>query len=497
MPNLSLNLTRSAAAHPDQVAIRADEYELTYAGLDDATARVAAALREKGLQVGDRVAVMLPNIAAFAILYFAILRAGGVAVPMNPLLKAREVEFYLTDSGARLIFVASASVDEVTRGAEPTGAEVVVVSSHAAELIDGHDPLTEVVDRADDDTAVILYTSGTTGRPKGAELTHHNLARNAAVTVETLVQLGPDDVVMGCLPLFHVFGQTCGLNAAIATGATLTLLARFDPKAALEVIQRDRVTVFEGVPTMYGAILHLPGREQYDTSSLRTCISGGSALPVEILHAFEKAFGTILLEGYGLSETSPVASFNHPDRERKAGSIGIPILGVQMRLVDDEGAQVEAGQPGEIAIRGHNVMKGYWGRPEETADSMKDGWFVTGDIATVDEDGYYFIVDRKKDVIIRGGMNVYPREVEEVLFEHPAVAEAAVVGIAHDTMGEEIGAAVALKPGATATPEELSAFVKTRLAAYKYPRRVWIVDALPKGPTGKILRRSVEPPVDA
>ena len=263
------------------------------------------------------------------------------------------------------------------------------------------------------------------------------------------------------------------------------------------MIQRDRVTVFEGVPTMYGAILHLPEREQYDTSSLRTCISGGSALPVKILHAFEKAFGTILLEGYGLSETSPVASFNHPDRERKAGSIGIPILGVQMRLVDDEGAQVEVGQPGEIAIRGHNVMKGYWGRPEETADSMKDGWFVTGDIATVDEDGYYFIVDRKKDVIIRGGMNVYPREVEEVLFEHPAVAEAAVVGIAHDSMGEEIGAAVALKPGATATPEELSAFVKTRLAAYKYPRRVWIVDALPKGPTGKILRRSVEPPVDA
>ncbi len=497
MTNLSLNLTRSAAAHPDQVAIRADEYELTYAGLDDATARVATALREKGLEVGDRVAVMLPNVPAFAVLYFAILRAGGVAVPMNPLLKAREVEFYLTDSGARLIFVASPSVDEVTKGAEPAGAEVVVVSSDAAELIEGHDPLTEVVDRADDDTAVILYTSGTTGRPKGAELTHHNLARNAAVTAETLVQLGPDDVVMGCLPLFHVFGQTCGLNAAIATGATLTLLARFDPKAALEVIQRDRVTVFEGVPTMYGAILHLPDREQYDTSSLRTCISGGSAMPVEILHAFEKAFGTILLEGYGLSETSPVASFNHPDRERKAGSIGIPILGVEMRLVDDQGAQVEAGQPGEIAVRGHNVMKGYWGRPDETADSMKDGWFVTGDIATVDEDGYYFIVDRKKDVIIRGGMNVYPREVEEVLFEHPAVAEAAVIGIAHDSMGEEIGAAVALKPGATATPEELSAFVKTRLAAYKYPRRVWIVDALPKGPTGKILRRSVEPPVDA
>jgi len=248
--------------------------------------------------------------------------------------------------------------------------------------------------------------------------------------------------------------------------------------------------------TMYGAMLHLAGRGDHDTSSLRTCISGGSALPVEILHSFEEAFGTILLEGYGLSETSPVASFNHPGRERKAGSIGTPVRGVQMRLVDDDGVEVQSGQPGEIAVRGHNVMKGYWGRPQETADSMKAGWFVTGDIATVDDDGYYRIVDRKKDVIIRGGLNIYPREVEEVLFEHPAVAEAAVVAMPHESMGEEVGAAVALKPGSSATPQELQDFVRTRLAAYKYPRRVWIVDTLPKGPTGKILRRSVKPPTD-
>jgi long-chain acyl-CoA synthetase len=497
LSNLSLNLTRSAAEHGDNVAIRADDYELTYAGLDDATARLVGVLRERGLEVGDRAAIMLPNVPAFAVLYFAILRAGGIVVPMNPLLKAREVEFYLTNSGAKLIFTSEMSMEEVGKGAASAGAEAIAVSADCSDLTDGREPVTDVVDRAPDDTAVILYTSGTTGRPKGAELTHDNLARNALVTAETLILIEPGDVVMGCLPLFHVFGQTCGLNAAVLKAATLTMIARFEPRKALEVIQRDKVTVFEGVPTMYAAMLHLPEREEFDTSSLRTCISGGAALPVEVLRGFEEAFGTILLEGYGLSETSPVASFNHPDRERKAGSIGTPVDGVEMRLVDDDGAEVEKGEPGEIAIRGHNIMKGYWGRPDETEASTKDGWFVTGDIATMDDEGYFYIVDRKKDVIIRGGMNVYPREVEEVLFEHPAVAEAAVIGMAHDAMGEEIGAAVSLKPGASATPEELREFVKTRLAAYKYPRKVWIVDALPKGPTGKILRRSVEAPADA
>ncbi len=496
MPNLSLNLTRSAARRPDGVAIRADDDELTFAGLDEASARAATALSERGVQPGDRVAIMLANVPAFAILYFAVLRAGAIAVPMNPLLKAREVEYYLTDSGARIILTGQASADEVGAGAQAAGGEVVVVGPNAAELT-GSEPMADVVEREDDDTAVILYTSGTTGKPKGAELTHANLARNAEVTARTLVTLGDEDVVMGCLPLFHVFGQTCGLNAAVATGATLTLIARFDPAKALEVIQRDKVTVFEGVPTMYAAMLHLPERGDYDTSSLRTCISGGSAMPVEVMRRFEEALGCIVLEGYGLSETSPVASFNHPGAERKPGSIGTPIEGVELRLVDDEGAPVAPGESGEIAVRGHNIMKGYWNRPDETAEATKDGWFVTGDIGTVDEDGYYFIVDRKKDVIIRGGLNVYPREVEEVLFEHPAVAEAAVVGLAHDSMGEEIGAAVALKPGASATPEELREFVRTRLAAYKYPRKVWIVDTLPKGPTGKVLRRSVTPPPDA
>ena len=301
---------------------------------------------------------------------------------------------------------------------------------------------------------------------------------------------------MGCLPLFHVFGLTCGLNAAVVAGSCLTLIPRFDAGKALAVVGRDKVTVFEGVPTMYAAMLHSP-EAAADMTSLRTCITGGSAMPVEILKAFEKEFGCAVLEGYGLSETSPVASFNQPGRPRKPGTIGFVVRGCEMRIVDDEGNDVPDGTPGEIAIRGENVMKGYWNRPDATAEAIPDGWFRSGDIATRDADGYYTIVDRKKDLIIRGGYNVYPREVEEILYEHPAVAEAAVIGIKHTELGEEIGAAVALKAGETADPEDLTNFVRERLAAYKYPRVVWLVDALPKGPTGKILRRKVTPPGDA
>jgi long-chain acyl-CoA synthetase len=342
-----------------------------------------------------------------------------------------------------------------------------------------------------------LYTSGTTGQPKGAELTHAGLVRNAELTAQTLIKNNPDDVMMGCLPLFHVFGLTCGLNATVASAGTLTLLPRFDPAKALHIIERDAVTIFEGVPTMYAAMLHQPDADPAMTETLRVCVSGGASLPVEILRGFEEKFGCMILEGYGLSETSPVASFNHPDKVRKPGSIGTPIEGVQMRLVDDAGQTVPDGEIGEIAIRGHNVMKGYWNKPEATAQAITDGWFRTGDMARVDSDGYYFIVDRKKDLIIRGGYNVYPREIEEVLHEHPAVAEVAVIGLPHAELGEEVGAAVALKPGATATPEELRAFARDRVAAYKYPRRVWLVDALPKGPTGKILRREVHAPEEA
>ena len=471
--NLALNLSKTAAHHPERPAIQLDEQTLTYAQLDDATARVAGLLKERGIDPGDRVGVMLPNVPEFALAYYGALRAGAVIVPMNVLLKEREVSFYVEDSGAKLVLTTETFEDLLAGDASP---------------------LQEVAERAGDDTAVILYTSGTTGKPKGAELTHANLINNTDVSTR-LFGLGPDDVVLGALPLFHAFGQTCGLNAAIRAGASLALVPRFNPTKVLETIERLGVTVFEGVPTMYAALLHDAERDSFDVHTLRVSVSGGAALAVEILHAFEKAFGCVILEGYGLSETSPVACFNHPDRLRKPGSIGTPIEGVEMRLVDDARNEVAPGEPGEVAIRGHNVMKGYWNRPGATADAIDaDGWFYSGDIARIDEDGCFFIVDRKKELIIRGGYNVYPREIEEVLYEHPAVREAAVVGIAHAELGEEVGAAVALKSGSDVDPSELREFVKERVAAYKYPRRVWFVDELPKGPTGKILKREIEAP---
>ncbi len=372
--------------------------------------------------------------------------------------------------------------------------DAVTVGPALPEELMAAEPLNAPVDRSDDDLAVILYTSGTTGQPKGAELTHANLSGNCRTTAETLLESAGDDVIMGCLPLFHVFGLTCGLNAAVLRGSTLTLIPRFDGAKALSVIERDKVTIFEGVPTMFAAMLHSPDTASHDVSSLRLCVSGGSAMPVEIMRSFEETFGCIILEGYGLSETSPVASFNHPHAERKPGSIGTPIAGVEMRLVDGDGNDVTAGEVGEIAIRGENVMRGYWQRPEETAEAIPDGWFRTGDLARQDDDEYFFIVDRKKEMIIRGGYNVYPREIEEALYEHPAVAEAACIGIPHPELGEEVAAAVSLKPGASAEVDELRDFVKERVAAYKYPRHLWLVDSLPKGPTGKILRRAVDVP---
>src|SRR5215207_1342987 len=489
MPNLADLLTRSAAARPDRAAIKVDDGELSYAALDDASARAAGLLRAKGIEPGDRVGIMLPNVPYFAVCYYGALRAGAVIVPMNPLLKHREVAFYLGDSDAKVIIAWHQFAEAAQSGAEQAGADCVLVEPGEFEaLLARSDQLRDVVERDADDTAVILYTSGTTGKPKGAELTHGNLLRNVEVSVG-LFGLDERAVTLGALPFFHAFGQTCGLNATIAVGGRLTLIPRFDGGKALEMLERDRVTVFEGVPTMYAAMLNHARADETDASTLEVCVSGGAAMPVEVMRAFEEKFGCQILEGYGLSETSPVASFNRRDRERKPGSIGLPIDGVEMRLIDEEDGI------GEIAIRGHNVMKGYWRRDEATAEAIDaDGWFKTGDMARVDADGYFFIVDRKKELVIRGGFNIYPREIEEVLYEHPAVREAAVIGVPHDELGEEVAAAVALKGGADAASAELRDFVKQRVAAYKYPRHVWLVDELPKGPTGKILKREIKPP---
>ncbi len=493
--SLASLLTETAGRHADRPALKLDDTVVNYALLNEGATRIAGLLKSRGLEPGDRVGIMLPNVPYFAFAYYGVLRAGGVVVPMNVLLKGREVEFYLNDSGARHLFAWHDFAAAAQQGADAAGAEAILVKPGEFEqLVMAADRAPDDVPRADEDTAVILYTSGTTGTPKGAELTHANLRRNCTVTARTLVQITEQDVILGALPLFHSFGQTCGLNAAVSSGACVTLIPRFEPAKALEIIARDRVSVLEGVPTMYHAMLNSPARDEADASSLRLCVSGGSAMPVEVMRAFERQFECIILEGYGLSETSPVASFNHPNLERKPGSIGTPVEGVEMRAVDDEGNEVAQGEVGEIAIRGHNVMKGYWRNPAATADVLDaDGWFRSGDMATVDSDGYFFIVDRKKDMIIRGGYNVYPREIEEVLYEHPAVSEAAVIGVPDDSLGEEVGAAVVLKAGADASADDIRAFAKERVAAYKYPRKIWFASELPKGPTGKILKREIKP----
>jgi long-chain acyl-CoA synthetase len=493
--NLAENLEASARRDPERTAVKLDDFRLSYAALDDASARTASLLRERGVRAGDRVGLMLPNVPHFAIAYYGVLRAGATVVPMNVLLKRREVEFLLADSGAKLLLAWHGFAEEAQLGAADAEVECMIVApAEFGELLAGVAPLPDIAERRPADTAVILYTSGTTGAPKGAELTHANLGRNAEVATR-LFDLDADSMTLGSLPLFHSFGQTCALNASVLAGAGVTLLPRFDPDRALEIVERDEVSVFMGVPTMYNALLNHPDRARFDVSSLRLCVSGGASLPMELLHAFEREFGCKILEGYGLSETSPIASFNHPDRERKPGSIGTPIKGVEMKLLDSAGDDVPLGEVGEIVIRGHNVMKGYWRKPEATAEAISaEGWFHSGDLARMDEDGYFFIVDRKKDLIIRGGYNVYPREIEEVLFSHPGVREAAVVGVPHDELGEEVGAAVALQPDADVTEDELRDFVKGQIAAYKYPRLVWFVDELPKTATGKILKREIELP---
>jgi len=496
--NLASILTAAAEESPENVAVKLDDVELSYAALKEGSALVAGMLKAAGVGPGDRVGIMLPNVPYFPVAYYGVLRLGAVVVPMNVLLKGREVKYYLEDPGAKALIAWHGFAEAAEEGASGLDLETFIVTPGEFEQqLGAAEAAREVADRDEGDTAVILYTSGTTGSPKGAELTHANMLTNCRVVTETLIEVTEDDRLLGALPLFHSFGQTCTMNVAIEARAMVSMIPRFDPVKALEILERDRITVFEGVPTMYNAMLAVPDRDRYDTSNLRVCISGGASLPVETLRAFEEAFDCKILEGYGLSETSPVASFNHPDRDRKAGSIGTPIEGVEMKAIDDDGNEVAQGEPGEIAIRGHNVMKGYWQRPEATAESIDaDGWFKTGDIAKADEDGYFFIVDRKKDLIIRGGYNVYPREIEEVLFAHPAVLEAAVVAVPHDDLGEEVGAAIVLNEGADASADEIRDYCKAEVAAYKYPRHIWFMDELPKGPTGKILKREIEVPAE-
>ena len=497
--NLATILRESTLTHPDKPMLLIGPLRLTYGQVDQMSGRVAAALRARGLRPGDSVAIQLPNVPEFVFAYFGALKAGLTVVPLNPLLKAPEIGYHLSDSGARLLVAFDAFAEEAAKGiADADDVELVVVAS-SPEASPAHgtpfarlyeaEELVDIEPMNSDDTAVIIYTSGTTGKPKGAELSHFQMYMAATIAGETF-GYRDDDVSMAVLPLFHVFGLSSVMNTALRYGATLVLVPRFEVGAVLDAMERHRVTVFCGVPTMFVALMHadLTGR---DVSSLRVCVSGGASIPGEVIKGFEARFsGAPVLEGYGLSETCALATFNRSAEERRVLSIGKRMWGVEVRVVDSSDAELPPGSDsvGEILLRGHNVMKGYRGRPEATAEAMRGGWFHTGDLGYRDDDGFFYIVDRKKDLVIRGGFNVYPREIEEVLHQHPAVLEAAVVGRPDPRLGEEVVAFISLRQDATAAPEEVIGFCKERLAAYKYPREVVVLDDLPKGPSGKVLK---------
>ena len=501
MSNLATLLTESAERFPDRPVVILDDTRMTYAQLNDLSARAAAMLKSHGIKPGDRVAMVMPNVPHMPVLYYAILRAGGIVVPLNPLLTARELAYHFDNAEVSAVLTWEGMLEPSQDAAQqagdvpviPIGAQDTLQKLHSVE------PDHQVVDRAEDETAVLLYTSGTTGKPKGAELTHLNLRSNATMSAAGF-DLTENDVKFGGLPFFHVFGQTVALNGVVSAGASVTLLPRFDPVKALDILRRDKVTVFVGVPSMYVALLHEAsqrGPAAVEGINLRATLSGGSPMPVEVLEKFEKVFNTTVHEGYGLSETSPVVSLNQPGGIRKPGSIGTPVDGAELDVVDGQDQPVADGEVGELVVRGQYVMKGYWRNPEATEAAIRDGWFHTGDMARRDEDGVYYIVDRKKDMILRGGYNVYPREVEEVLYQFPGVVEAAVLGVPDEKHGEEVGAVVVLDPKSLGdrsvedVTEELDAFVQERVAKYKYPRIYRVMDELPKGPTGKILKREL------
>jgi long-chain acyl-CoA synthetase len=493
-------LAESAVRHADRTAVVLGPTKVTYRELWHGARQYAAVLRERGVQPGDRVALLLPNTPHFPLSYFGVLALGAVAVPVHALLKAEEIEYVLRDSGARTLICAAPLLGEGAKGAELAGVPVLAVmdSDTTVDRIDElaavASPIDTVVPREPGDTAVVLYTSGTTGKPKGAMITHLNVQMNVDVSAMDSFDITADDVVLGCLPLFHTFGQTCCMNTAFRVGAAVVLLPRFDGLQALQLLVDERCTIFMGVPTMYIGLL-----EAAKTSDLRpklkTALSGGAALPLAVLEKFTEVFGTKVLEGYGLTETSPVATFNQRGFEPRPGTVGKPIWGVEVEVaraeVEDRIELLPVGELGEIVVRGHNIFAGYLNKPEETAAAIVDGWFRTGDLGTKDADGYVTIVDRKKDMVIRGGYNVYPREVEETMLRHPAVAQIAVIGLPDPQYGEEVCAVVIKEPGHEVTDTELSAWAKDHLAAYKYPRRVIFVDALPLGPSGKVLKREL------
>lgn len=505
MLNLAHYLDVVANRYPNNTGVILDDVRLSWHDLAEFARRVANVLQSKGIRRGDTVAMMIPNTPHFPAIYYGILHAGAAVVPVNVLYQHQEIEHYLTDSGAKAFFAFEMFEEEARKaflGAESCKDFFVVSAPHElGDPVVGENftkavmqaaPTFDTVQTMPDDTAVILYTSGTTGAPKGSELTHFNMFFNAYYACHQIMKMSVSDIVLVTLPLFHSFGQTCLMNASVLGGATMTMVPRFETQKVLQVIARDKVTIITMVPTMYFFLLNTNDGATQNFEQVRLAVSGGSALPEDTHRRFQERYGITILEGYGLSETSPVASFTQEGEDVRVGSIGKPIWGVEMRIKRDDGSFGNVNDVGEIIIRGHNVMKQYLNRPQATRDAIIAGWFHTGDVGYFDEDGFFYIVDRKKDIIIRGGMNIYPREIEEVLYAHPKVLETSVVGVPDPARGEEVMAFVSPIDGETIIPEELVEYLQQRIAKYKLPKKIEIMKELPKGPTGKILKRELK-----
>lgn len=488
MVNIAADVWANADTGADRIAIRSPR-TITFGQLRSTNQQVAGAIRAAGISPLDRVLFIAPSIPEFPEVYYGLHAAGVTVITMNTMSTEPEIGYVLDDSGTSLVIAWHECAASARRAAAERGLpfwDLEPGFSFDAE------PLLEAHEHDAQDTALILYTSGTTGRPKGAELTAANLT-DTVTSFQPVLSIGPDDRFGTGLPLFHVYGQAVCMNTALATGTSFSVVHPFDPKVMLDVMVADELTTLAGVPTMWNAMLHVEGGYTPDDfAALRLATSGGASLPVEVIRAFKDRFDCAILEGYGLTESTGGATFNDINRPQKAGTVGPALPGSTIEVRDTEGRVLGPGEPGEVYILGPTIMKGYWNRPDATAADLRDGWLKTGDIGTLDEDGYLSIVDRVKDLIIRGGYNVYPREVEEVLYEHPDIVEVAVVGVPDEHYGEEIAAVTVLSEGSSATTESIRAWAKERLSAYKVPHLFAFVDALPKGATGKILKRAID-----
>jgi long-chain acyl-CoA synthetase len=489
--NLADAVFEHAAEDPGRVAVRAADDTVTYGELRDLVASYAGRVVAAGIRPGDRVVLIAPTGAEFVAAYYGLHAAGAVLITMNVMATAPEIHYVLGDADASLVVAWHQAAGPAAKAASERALPMWILPPLADWPADT--VLPTPVDRADEDTAIIIYTSGTTGRPKGAELGVGGIFALVDAARQRLDFDPATDRAGTALPLFHVYGQLIVLHISISLGAPVSLLHPFDPSRMLAMIRDDRLTIVSGVPAMWIAMLHAAGDSRpEDFARLRLASSGGASLPAEVIRAFQERFGVRIREGYGLSETSGWATSTPHDQEPKVGAVGRAVPGMRLEIRDPDGRPVPVGEVGEVWVSGPIVMKGYWRRPEATAEAIRDGWLRTGDLGTLDEDGDLRIVDRLKELIIRGGYNVYPREVEEVLYQHPDIVEAAVIGVADPTYGEEVAAAIVLRDGATLSTDQLRSWAKERLSAYKVPHLVQVLPALPKGPSGKVLKRAID-----